>query len=97
MFVPAILNNPIIAKYNELLDMVRYNKTIQQILYTIATILGVTVGVTVWIANRVSDWYNNGGRDTLLRYTERFLLFLNNTIEKLYFKVCDVTESELAH
>lgn len=76
--------------------MVRDNETIQQILYTIATVVGFIVGVTVWVANRVSDWYNKGGRETLLRYTQRVLLFISASTEKLYYRVCDVTLSEVA-
>lgn len=96
MFVPVLVNNPIVAKYNELLEVVSNNETIQQILYTIATVVGFIVGVTVWVANRVSDWYNNGGRETLLRYTQRVLLFISSSTEKLYYRVCDVTLSEVA-
>lgn len=96
MFVPAIVTNPITEKYNELMDMVQNNETIQQILYTLATIVGFIVGVTVWVANRVSDWYNNGGRETLLRYTQRVLLFISATTERAYYWVCDVTETKVA-
>lgn len=96
MFVPVLVNNPITAKYNELMDVVSNNETIQQILYTIATILGVIVGVTVWVTNRVQQWYNNGGKETLLRYTQRVLLFISSSTEKLYYRVCDVTLSEVA-
>jgi hypothetical protein len=96
MNTPILLNNPIVEKYNELLDMVRDNETIQQILYTIATVVGFIVGVTVWVANRVSDWYNKGGRETLLRYTQRVLLFVSVTTERAYYWVCDVTEKQLA-
>ena len=97
MFVPAIVTNPITEKYNELMDMVQNNETIQQILYTLATIVGFIVGVTVWVAHRVSDWYNNGGRETLLRYTQKVLLFVSVSTEKLYYWACDVSESKLAH
>ena len=96
MNTAILLNNPIVEKYNELVEEVSNNETIQQILYTIATIAGVIVGVTVWVANRVSDWYNNGGRETLLKYTKQFLLFLSVSTEKLYYWVCDVTLSELS-
>jgi hypothetical protein len=96
MNTAILLNNPIVEKYNELMDEVANNETIQQILYTIATVVGFIVGVTVWVANRVSDWYNEGGRETLLRYTQRVLLFLNSITEKAYYRVCDVTLSELA-
>jgi hypothetical protein len=96
MFVPSIVNNPIVVKYNELLDVVQNNETIQQVLYTLATIVGIIVGVTVWVANRVSDWYNNGGRETLLRYTRNLLLFITTTTERAYYWVCDVTEAQVA-
>jgi len=97
MNTTILLNNPIVEKYNELMEQVANNEAIQQILYTIATVVGFIVGVTVWVTNRVSDWYNNGGRETLLRYTQRVLLFVSSTTERAYYWVCDVTESELAH
>lgn len=96
MNTAIFISNPIVEKYNELMDMVRDNETIQQILYTIATIVGFIVGVTVWVANRVSDWYNAGGRETLLRYTQRVLLFISATTERAYYWVCDVTVREVA-
>lgn len=96
MNTAILLNNPIVEKYNELVEQVANNETIQQILYTIATVVGFIVGVTVWVANRVSDWYNNGGRETLLRYTKRVLLFISVTTERAYYWACDVTLSEVA-
>lgn len=96
MNTAILLNNPIVEKYNELVEMVSNNEAIQQILYTIATVVGIIVGVTVWVANRVSDWYNNGGRETLLKYTKQFLLFVSVSTEKLYYWVCDVTLSEVS-
>ena len=78
------------------MEMVNNNETIQQILYTIATIAGFIVGVAQFVANRVSDWYNNGGRETLLRYTQRVLLFVSVTTERAYYWVCDVTEPKVA-
>jgi len=96
MNTTILFNNPVVEKYNELVQQVLDNETMQQILYTIATILGVIVGVTVWVTNRVSDWYNNGGKETLLRYTQRVLLFITNSTEKAYYWVCDVTDSQVA-
>jgi hypothetical protein len=70
---------------------------VSSLLFNLATIVGYIVGVTVWITNRVSDWYNSGGRDTLLKYTQRVLLFITSSTEKAYYGVCDVTLSELSH
>jgi hypothetical protein len=88
MNAAILVNNSYAEKYFELVD---------QILYTFATILGVVVGVTVWVANRVSNWYNNGGKVTLLRYTQRVLLFVTTSTERAYYWVCDVTDSKVAH
>jgi len=66
------------------------------LMYNLATLVAIIVGVTQFVANRVSDWYNNGGRDTLLRYTQRVLLFISSSTEKAYYWVCDVTDSEVA-
>ena len=64
MFPTVLLNNPLIVKYNELRQQVLSNDTVQQILYTLATVLGVIAGVTIWFYNRVRQWYNNGGKDS---------------------------------
>ncbi len=64
MFPTVILNNPLIEKYNELRQEILSNETVQQILYTLATVLGVIAGVTIWFYNRVRQWYNNGGKDS---------------------------------
>lgn len=96
MNTTILFNNPIIEQYQELKQQVLDNKTLQQVLYTFATILGVIVGVAVFVRNSVSDWYNNGGRETLLSYTQRVLLFVSVTTERAYYWACDVTESEVA-
>lgn len=96
MNTAILLNNPIVDQYNELKQQVLDNETLQRVLYTFATILGIIVGVTVWVTNRVSDWYNNGGKQQLLSVAQRVLLFVSVTTEKLYYRVCDVTLSEVA-
>ncbi len=96
MFVPAIINNPIAQKYNELVEMVQDNETIQQVLYTLATIVGIIVGVTVWVANRVRQWYINGGKFWMLKVARTVLLFITTTTERAYYWVCDVPVSEVA-
>jgi hypothetical protein len=70
---------------------------VSTLMYNVATLVAIIVGVTVYISNRVSDWYNNGGRETVLRYTQQVLLFVSNSTEKAYYWVCDVTLSEVAH
>ena len=70
---------------------------VSTLMYNVATLVAIIVGITVFVANSVSNWYNNGGRETLLEYTQRFLLFVTTSTEKAYYWVCDVTETELAH
>jgi len=53
--------------------------------------------VALFVANSAQQWYNEGGRETLLKYTQQFLLFVTNSTEKLYYWVCDMTDSEVAH
>jgi hypothetical protein len=67
------------------------------LMYNLATVVAIIVGVALFVANSVSNWYNSGGRETLLKYTQRVLLFVSSTTEKAYYWACDVTESELAH
>ena len=70
---------------------------VSTLMYNLATLVAIIVGVSLFVANRVSDWYNSGGRETLLKYTQQFLLFVTSSTEKAYYWVCDVTDSELAH
>ena len=70
---------------------------VSTLMYNVATLVAIIVGVSLFVANRVSDWYNSGGRDSLLKYTQQFLLFVTSSTEKAYYWVCDVTDSELAH
>lgn len=67
------------------------------LMYNLATVVAIIVGVALFVANRAQQWYNSGGRETLLKYTQRVLLFVSSTTEKAYYWACDVTESELAH
>jgi hypothetical protein len=69
---------------------------VSTLMYNLATVVAIIVGVTLFVANRVSDWYNSGGRETLLKYTQQFLLFVSSSTEKAYYWVCDVTLSELS-
>ena len=69
---------------------------VSTLMYNLATLVAIIVGVSLFVANRVSDWYNSGGRDSLLKYTQQFLLFVTNSTEKAYYWVCDVTDSELS-
>jgi hypothetical protein len=95
MFVPVLVNNPIIVKYNELVDDILNNETVQQFLYTLATVLGVIVGVTVWVKNRVQQWYNNGGKVWMLTVSKRVLYSVSNATESLYYIVADVCLNEV--
>lgn len=70
---------------------------VSTLMYNLATLVAIIVGVSLFIKNSATDWYNKGGRETLLKYTQQFLLFVTNSTEKLYYWVCDVTDSELAH
>ena len=70
---------------------------VSTLMYNLATVVAIIVGVEVWIANRVETWYNSGGRETLLKYTQQFLLFVSTSTERAYYWACDVAESKLAH
>jgi hypothetical protein len=70
---------------------------VSTLIYNVATLVAVIVGVALFVANRAQQWYNSGGRETLLKYTQRVLLFVSSSTEKAYYRVCDVTLSELAH
>jgi hypothetical protein len=69
---------------------------VSTLMYNLATVVAIIVGVSLFIKNSATVWYNNGGKETLLRYTQRALLFVSVSTEKLYYWVCDVTESKVA-
>jgi hypothetical protein len=70
---------------------------VSTLMYNVATLVAIIVGVFLFIKNSATVWYNNGGKETLLRYTQRVLLFITNSTEKAYYWVCDVTDSQVAH
>ena len=70
---------------------------VSTLMYNVATLVAIIVGVSLFIKNSATVWYNNGGKETLLKYTQQFLLFVTTSTEKLYYWVCDMTDSELAH
>lgn len=65
-------------------------------MYNLATLVAIIVGVALFIKQAVTVWYNNGGKEILLRYTQRVLLFITTSTERAYYGVCDVTLSELS-
>jgi hypothetical protein len=73
-----------------------FTSFVSTLMYNLATVAAIIVGVTLFIKNSATVWYHNGGQDTLLRYTQRALLFITSSTEKAYYWVCDVTDSEVA-
>lgn len=69
---------------------------VSTLMYNLATMVAVIVGVSLFIKNSATVWYNNGGKETLLKYTQRVLLFVSTSTEKLYYWACDVSESKVA-
>lgn len=69
---------------------------VSTLMYNLATVVAIIVGVSLFVKKAATVWYNNGGKETLLRYTQRVLLFVSASTEKLYYWACDVTLSEVA-
>lgn len=69
---------------------------VSTLMYNLATLVAIIVGVSLFIKNSATVWYNNGGKEILLRYTQRVLLFITTSTERAYYGVCDVTLSELS-
>jgi H+/Cl- antiporter ClcA len=69
------------------LTKVDYQKLFAQFVILCATALGIIVGATQFLYNKVSQWYSNGGKDQLIAYTHQTALFINNKtqlLDKLY-------------
>ena len=80
MFPPVLFTNPIPAKCQELKQTILDNEQVQRVLYTLATILGVIVGVALWLKKVTMNWYNNGGKEQVLTITNRVAQFLIVTL-----------------
>ena len=66
---------------------VNYQKLFVQFLLVSATVLGIIVGAAQFIYNKAAQWYQSGGKELLLDYTHRAVLFINNRtgmFDKLY-------------
>lgn len=69
------------------LTKVNYQKLFAQFVILSATALGIIVGVAQFLYNRAAQWYFNGGKELLLAYAHRAVLFINNNthlFDKLY-------------
>lgn len=53
----------------------------------VATVLAYIVGVTVFFFDAVSNWYKNGGKESIALLTMNVLRFINTTSESLYYSV----------
>jgi len=91
MFPPILLTNPITAKYQQLKQTVVDNEQVQRVLYTLATILGVIVGVALFIKNSFLSWYHSGGKEQVLSITNRVAQFLIVTLTA----VCNYCQKSL--
>lgn len=80
MFPPIFLTNPIVTKYQELKQTVLDNEQVQRILYTLATVLGVIVGVALFVKKAFLSWYQSGGKEQVLTITNRVAQFLIVTL-----------------
>ena len=66
---------------------IEYKKHLHQFLMFTATVLGIIVGVSQFVYNKISQWYSEGGKELLLEYTNRAVQFINNRtglFDKLY-------------
>jgi len=71
----------------EMISSVDYKKHLQQFVMLSATLLGITVGVLQFLYNKTAQWYNNGGKELMVNYINRAVLFINNRsglFDKLY-------------
>jgi len=69
------------------LTKVNYQKLLVQFLLVSATVLGIIVGAAQFIYNKAAQWYQSGGKEQLIAYAQRAVLFINNRtgmFDKLY-------------
>lgn len=71
----------------ETISKIDYKKHLQQFVTLTATLVGIIVGVAQFFYNKAAQWYSEGGKELLLDYTQRAVLFINNRtglFDKLY-------------
>ena len=69
------------------LSKINYQKLFVQFLLVSATVLGILVGAAQFVYNKAAQWYQSGGKEQLIAYTQRAVLFINNKtqlFDKLY-------------
>jgi hypothetical protein len=67
--------------------MTFYTKFTQTLLYNVATITAVIVGILSFILTNTKQWYHNGGKEQLMNTACKIMYFINHQSEKLYFKL----------
>lgn len=69
------------------LSKIEYKKHAKEFVLISATIIAIVVAFSQFVYTKVQQWYSEGGKDLLLSYAQRAVLFINNktgAFDKLY-------------
>jgi hypothetical protein len=71
-----------------------YFNFIHKMMFHVATILAFWVGVVTYAAKGASQWYSNGGQESIAKLTMKVLHFINSKSESLYYSVEETIYTE---
>ena len=62
---------------------------INTLIFNVATIVGIVVGVVRYTSTATKVWYNEGGREVLINNACKFMAFINKMAERAYYRLED--------
>ena len=66
-----------------------FKSFLNTLLFNVATIVAVIVGVVSYTYKAARVWYNNGGREFLMTAAANVALMFNKLSEKIYYNLED--------
>ncbi len=66
-----------------------FKSFLNTLLFNVATIAAIVVGIVSYTYRGARVWYNEGGREFLINAAANFAAGINKLSEKIYFKLED--------
>ena len=62
---------------------------VNTLIFNIATIAAIVVGVVKFTYTAVANWYKNGGKQVMINNACKVLMFVNKSAEQVYYHLED--------
>jgi len=66
-----------------------YWRFVDTLVFNIATIAAIVVGIVSFTYRNTREWYADGGKQVMINNACKFMAFVNRTAEKIYYTLED--------